>query len=52
MRGRIGLFPRKLRVARARRRFIKMVKAVNEGKVDKNLLQPGCTGEMYGSSKK
>lgn len=40
-----------LMIARARRRLIKLVRAANEGKIDKNLPHCGHTGEVRGSSK-
>ena len=41
----------KLVVAPARRRFLKAVKAANEGKIDKNAPIPGHTGEVRGQSR-
>jgi len=48
----LKLFLRKPRVYIARRKFLKMVKAVNEGKIDyKNLPRCGHIGEERGSSR-
>lgn len=37
-------------MAMARQQFLEAVKAVNEGKVDKNAPIPGRTGEIHGQS--
>ena len=38
-------------VSKARKEFLKAVKAVNEGKADKNTPIPGQTGEVHGQSR-
>lgn len=42
---------KKLMVALARRKFLKAVKNVNEGKIPKNIAIPGRTGAIKGSSR-
>ncbi len=41
----------KLKVARARRKFLKAVRDVNEGKIPQDLPLPGRTGEVRGQSR-
>lgn len=45
------LFGRQHKLAKARQNFLNAVKAVNEGKIDKNAPIPGHVGELRGQSK-